>query len=156
MRGSNRPPIFPSCVLWFVISTTDLRIISSGLKIPNAGATALDDVFDSQNKRHVEVNNERRTKCDEGSVNKEKSDLRWFHAEFLSQPGAYSKCLLFKIVGNSGNHFYPNWFAAKLFKIRFSAREFLLRFLIFLYLSRSKFRNDKRFFSTTQGHQWAG
>jgi hypothetical protein len=46
------------------------------LQIPNAGAAALDDVFDSQNKRHVEVYNERRTKCDEGGVNKEKSDLR--------------------------------------------------------------------------------
>ena len=46
------------------------------LKIPNAGAAALDDVFDSQNKRHVEVNNQRRAKCNEGSVNKEKSDLR--------------------------------------------------------------------------------
>lgn len=46
------------------------------LQIPNAGAAALDDVFDSQNKRHVEVNNERRAKCDKGCVNKEKSDLR--------------------------------------------------------------------------------
>jgi hypothetical protein len=46
------------------------------LQIPHAGAATLDHVFDSQNKRHVDVNNERRAKCDEGCVNKEKSDLR--------------------------------------------------------------------------------
>ena len=35
MRGSDRPPIFPSCVLWLVTSTTERRAISSGLNTPN-------------------------------------------------------------------------------------------------------------------------